>query len=211
MEIEDHYSQLLGIRVPWGISKVDLDMSAHRVDIQIEYTDVTGVCPECGANCPRHDDRKSRSWRHLDTMQFATCLHCSVPRVRCKKHGARTVKVPWAGKNSRFTLLFEGFAVRVLQAARSIEEARKLLGLNWHQVNAIKARAVQQRLSRRQAVTIPCPGIDEQPFRKGHRTISSLVDWQQGPCDSAQGRLLDGVEDRTAEPPLSGYLPPLLS
>ena len=50
--------------------------------------------------------------------------------------------MPWAGKHSRFTLLFEGFAVRVLQAACSIEEARKLLGLNWHQVNAIKTRVV---------------------------------------------------------------------
>ena len=79
MEIEDHYSQLLGIRVTWEISKVDLDISAHRADIEIEYTDVTGACPECGASCPRHDDRKQRSWRHLDTMQFATYLHCSVP------------------------------------------------------------------------------------------------------------------------------------
>ena len=197
MEIEDHYSQLLGAQVPWEISKVDLDMSAHRVDIEIEYTDVTGACPECGANCPKHDDRKPRSWRHLDTMQFATCLHCSVPRVRCRKHGAKTVKVPWAAGNSRFTLLFEGFAVRVLQAARGIEEARKRSGLNWHQVNAIKARAVQRGWSRRPAVTISYPGIDEKLFRKGHRTISSLVDLQQGPCDSAQGRLLDGVEDRT--------------
>ena len=91
MEIEDHYSQLLGTQEPWEISKVDLDMSAHRVDIEIEYTDVTGACPECGANCPKHDDRKPRSWRHLDTMQFATCLHCSVPRacllrqVRCRR------------------------------------------------------------------------------------------------------------------------------
>ena len=144
MEIEEHYSQLLGTQAPWEISKVDLDMSAHRVDIEIEYTDVTGVCPECGANCPKHDDRKPRSWRHVDTMQFATYVHCSVPRVRCKEHGARTIKVPWAAKNSRFTLLFEDFAVRVLQAARSIEEARKRLGLNWHQVNAIKTRAVQR-------------------------------------------------------------------
>ena len=79
MEIEDHYSQLLSIRVPWEIGKVDLDLSAHRVDIEIEYTGVTGACPECGANCPGHDDRKPRSWRHLDTMQFATYLHCSVP------------------------------------------------------------------------------------------------------------------------------------
>ena len=28
MEIEDHYSQLSGTQVPWGISKVDLDMKA---------------------------------------------------------------------------------------------------------------------------------------------------------------------------------------
>ena len=196
MEIEDHYSQLSGAQLPWEISQVDLDMSAHRVDIEIEYTDVTGACPECGAHCPRHEDRRPRSWRHLDTMQFATCLHCSVPRacllrqVRCKAHGVKTVNVPWAGRHSRFTLLFEGFAVRVLQAARGIEEARKRSGLNWHQVDAIKARAVQRGLSRREAVTMLYPGIDEKPFRKGHRYISSLVDLQQG-------RVLDGVEDRT--------------
>ena len=53
MEIEDHYSQLLGTQAPWGISKVDLGMSAHRVDIEIEYTGVTGACPECGTNCPK--------------------------------------------------------------------------------------------------------------------------------------------------------------
>jgi len=103
MEIEEHYSQLLGIHAPWEISRVDLNMSEQRVDIEIEYTDVSGACPECGATSPKHDDRKQRSWRHLDTMQFTTDWHCSVPRVRCKAHGAKTVDVPWAGKNSRIT------------------------------------------------------------------------------------------------------------
>ena len=148
MDIEEHYGQLLNIRSPWEIRKVDLNMSEERVDIEIEYTDGFGPCPECGVTSPKHDDRKQRSWRHLDTMQFTTYLHCSVPRVRCQEHGARTVTVPWAVKNSRFTLLFEGFAIRLLQAARSVEEARKLLGLNWHQVDAIKARAVDRGLSR---------------------------------------------------------------
>jgi transposase len=69
---------------------------------------------------------------------------------------------------------------------------RKLLGLNWHQVDAIKARAVQRGLSRRKAVAIPHLGIDEKQFRSGHRYISSLVDLQQG-------RVLDVVEDRTEE------------
>jgi transposase len=192
MDIEEHYSQLLGIHSPWQISQVDLKMQEQRVDIEIEYAADEGPCPECGTICPKHDDRKRRSWRHLDTMQFATYLHCELPRVRCKEHGAKTVKAPWAEKNSRFTLLFEGFAIRVLQAARSVEEARKLLGLNWHQVEAIKARAVKRGLSRREAVTIPHLGIDEKQFRSGHRYISSLVDLQGG-------RVLDVVEERTEQ------------
>jgi len=192
MDIEEHYSQLLGIHSPWQISHVVLKMQEQRVDIEIEYADDVGPCPECGTICPKHDDRKRRSWRHLDTMQFATYLHCELPRVRCKEHGAKTVKAPWAEKNSRFTLLFEGFAIRVLQAARSVEEARKLLGLNWHQVEAIKARAVKRGLSRREVVTIPHLGIDEKQFRSGHRYISSLVDLQGG-------RVLDVVEERTEQ------------
>jgi len=190
MDIEDHYSQLLGIDSPWEISSVDLQMNEQQVNIVIEYTDNKGSCPECGKASPKHDDRKMRIWRHLDTMQFSTYLHCQLPRVRCKTHGVKTVNAPWAGKNSRFTLVFEAFAIRVLKAARSVEEARKLLGLNWHQVEAIKARAVQRGLARREEVKIPYIGIDEKQFRSGHRYISSMVDLDGG-------RVLDVVEERT--------------
>ena len=190
MEIEDHYGLLLGINSPWEISSVDLDLAAQKVDVIIEYTDDKGICPECGAISPKHDDRKERTWRHLDTMQFATQLHCKLPRVRCKDHGVKSLNAPWAGENSRFTLLFEAFAVRVLIAARSVEEARKLLGLNWHQVEAIKKRAVERGLSRRKEEAIPYIGIDEKQFRSGHRYISSLVDLNGS-------RVLDVAEERT--------------
>lgn len=190
MNIEEHYGKLLGIESPWSIFDVKLDLIGQRVDIEIEYTDDTGPCPECGVTCPKHDARDMRSWRHLDTMQFATYLHCSLPRVRCKEHGAKTVKAPWAGKNSRFTLMFEAFAIRVLQAARSVEEARKLLGLNWHQVDAIKARAVERGLERREETVVRYIGIDEKQFRSGHRYITSMVDLEGK-------RVLDVVEERT--------------
>jgi len=190
VEIEEHYGLLLGINSPWEISSVDLDLSAQKVDVIIEYTDDKGACPECGVISPKHDDRKERTWRHLDTMQFATQLHCKLPRVRCKNHGVKSLNAPWAGENSRFTLLFEAFAVRVLIAARSVEEARKLLGLNWHQVEAIKKRAVERGLLRRKEKAIPYIGIDEKQFRSGHRYISSLVDLNGS-------RVLDVVEERT--------------
>ncbi len=64
-------------------------------------------------------------------------------------------------------------AIRVLNDARSVEEARKLLGLNWHQVDAIKARAVERGLARRQATKIDCLGIDEKQFRSGHDSVSN--------------------------------------
>jgi len=192
MELEDHYGQLLGVKTPWDISSVDLKLEDHCVDIVIEYTDDQGACPECGTACPKHDSRKKRTWRHLDTMQFSTYLHCEIPRVRCKTHGVKTVAIPWAGKNSRFTLLFEAFAIRVLTAARSVEEARKLLGLNWHQVEAIKERAVQRGLARRKEAPICYLGIDEKQFRSGHRYVSNLY-------DLAGGRVLEVVEERTEQ------------
>lgn len=192
MDVEDHYALLLGINSPWAISSVDLKIEQQQVDIEIEYTATNGPCPECGAICSKHDDRQRRTWRHLDTMQFATQLHCQLPRVRCDKHGVKTIEAPWSGKNSRFTLLFEAFAIRVLQAARSVEEARKLLRLNWHQVEAIKRRAVERGLQRRKNAPVDHVGIDEKQFRKGHQYISSMVDLDEG-------RVLDVVEGRTEE------------
>lgn len=192
MELEEHYGQLLGVETPWDISSIDLKIQDHRVDIVIEYTDDQGPCPECGTICPKHDDRKKRTWRHLDTMQFSTYLHCEVPRVRCETHGVKTVTIPWAAKNSRFTLLFEAFAIRVLTASRSVEEARKLLDLNWHQVETIKGRAVQRGLARRKKNTVRYLGIDEKQFRSGHRYISNLYDLEGR-------RVLEVVEERTEQ------------
>jgi transposase len=123
-------------------------------------------------------------------MQCSTYLHCQLARIRCQIHGAKTVDAPWAGEKSCFTLMFEAFAIRVLTIARSVEAARKLLGMKWHQVEAIKTRAVERGLKRRKAVNIPYVGIDEKQFRSGHRYISLLVDLQGG-------RVLDVVEERT--------------
>jgi len=192
VEVSEHYALLLGIHTPWDISSVDLRLEDHRVDVVIEYTGDEGTCPDCGVICPRYDVRPTRTWRHLDTMQFATYLHSETPRVKCSEHGVKSVAVPWAGKNSRFTLLFEAFAVQVLLSARSVEEARKLLGLNWHQVEAIKKRAVARGLSRREEEAVPYVGIDEKQFRRGHSYISNLVDLERV-------RVLEVVEGRTEE------------
>jgi len=190
---EEHYEQLLGLGGAWKVSAVQLELSAKRVEVDI-YFDLsqTMQCPECGKSCAHYDDREQREWRHLDTMQFETVLRCEVPRCNCPEHGVKTLRVPWAGKSSRFTLLFESFAIDVLQACSSVKAAAELMGLNWHQVNEIKRRAVARGLERRESAPIKHLGIDEKSFRKGPHYVSLLTDLEGSRVlDVAEGR--DGV------------------
>jgi hypothetical protein len=97
-------------------SAVDLDPEALRIEVLLTHKlGLRWACPECGELCGLHDHADERSWRHLDSCQFQSFIRARVPRVRCPDHGVRQLKVPWAEPSSRFTLLFEALAVRVLQ------------------------------------------------------------------------------------------------
>ena len=73
---------------------------------------------------------------------------------------------------------------------RGVEETNKLLGLNWYQVEAIKARAAQRGLAKWKVVAIFHIGMEEKQFRSGHQYISSMVDLQGN-------RMLGVIEERT--------------
>lgn len=67
-----------------------------------------------------------REWRYLDTMQFMTLLCCEIPRADCPTHGVKSLPVLWADLKSRFTKLFERFAIDVLQCSNSQTKAAEL-------------------------------------------------------------------------------------
>lgn len=184
---------MLGLIPPWLVTNVDLRMGEKLVEIDVQWpVDHAVECPECGRSCSIKDHREERRWRHLDTMQFQTIIKSRVPRSECPDHGVKTINIPWAGPNSRFTLLFERLAIDVMIAAKSIKEAARLLGLSWDQVHHIQARAVERGLVRRELDEIKNVGIDEKSFLKGHKYASLMVD-----IDGE--RILDVVEGRTLE------------
>ncbi len=191
--IAQHYEQLLNLTDPWEVSDVDMDI--EKLQLTIKVTTRKGAklpCSECGKLCPKEDHREERMWRHLDTMQFKTIISCKIPRIKCPEHGVKSVKVPWAGEYSRFTLLFEKFAIDVIQASQSITSAKELLKLSWDQIHEIQRRAVERGLERRKDETIKHTGIDEKSFLKCHSYASLLTDIDQG-------RVLDVIEGRTEE------------
>lgn len=176
---EKHYARLLGLDSPWKVTRVKLSVDKQRVDIFIEYGELTGFCPECGSACRVYDHSPGRTWRHLDTMKFGTYLHCEPPRAECEQHGIKTLRIPWAGKHSRFTQLFEAFAIEVVLAGRSLKDVGELLGLGWYSLHSIMKRAVERGLERRSNDDLAWIGMDEKSFRKGHDYISLLNDLEE--------------------------------
>lgn len=189
-QLHQHYSLLLGLSKPWKATDVNLELEQSRVIIRVSYTGSKVECPECGECCKIRDYAPQREWRHLDTMNFETRIQASIPRSHCLQCGVKTASVPWAGRHSRFTLMFEAFAIEVLQAARSLEAGRVLLGLSWDSAQSIMKRAVERGLERRDTCEAERVGIDEKSFLRGHSYITLLNDLDRG-------RVLDVVEERT--------------
>ena len=197
--LNQHYATLLGLGEEWRVTNVALNVLWRRIDIYLEYAKDCAPCPECGTLCPVYDQQPERVWRHLDTMQFETLIHAKTPRVRCEKHKVRVMELPWATKSSHFTLLFEAFAIAVLQAARSVKDAQGLLRLSWWQTHEIMKAAVGRGLARREAEEISFVGLDEKSFLKGKEAeafacVMTDID-NHRILDVARGRTCDGAKD----------------
>jgi len=187
--LTEHYRLLLGLDDSWEVGEVELSLEGQRVEICLRHRGGSVVCPECGASCGIADHLPERSWRHLDTMQFETILRGRVPRANCRECGVKTIAVPWAEKHSRFTVLFEVFAVQVLQACSNVQRAAALLRLDWDTVHRIMERAVERGLERRSLEEVKYVGMDEKSFRRGQSYISILT-------DLSQSRVLEVSEGR---------------
>lgn len=175
MRDRELYAQILGVRSPWSVAHVELDVKQGKVEVHVDARNAASMpCPECDEACPRYDHRV-RKWRHLDTCQFQTILVAEVPRVDCPEHGVHQVKVPWGEKGSRFTALFEAVAIDWLREA-SISAVGRRLNLSWDELAGIQERAVQRGLARRPALKLSHIGLDETSFRKRHKYVTVVSD-----------------------------------
>jgi transposase len=171
------YQQILGLDSPWSVSDIELDHERSEVRVRVEHPQGTRFCcPECHAELPCYDHLRERQWRHLDTCQYKTILVARAPRVKCPDHGVVMAQVPWAEKHSRFTMLFERFAIDVLHSTQTVKGAMKILGTKWDQTWSIIERAVQRGKDRKLIKLLPRLGIDEKAFKKGHSYVTVLFD-----------------------------------
>ena len=197
MKDTELYQHLLGLRAPWFIRRVDLDVQGGRVDVHVEHAEgARFACPKCGELRAVYDHTAERVWQHLDTCQYPTFLHVRLPRVSCPADGVSQISVPWADGSSPFTLLFEGRVIDVLRAC-DVQAAAALTGLTWDRVWAVVKRAVARGLARKPHRLPSRIGVDEKSFAKRHRYETLVYDLDRG--------TVEHVADGRSEESLAGY------
>ena len=74
------YFHLLGLMTPWRVESIELSVEKLRVDVKVDHPpEGFWQCPPCIPQGALYDHSDERSWRHLDSCQFATYLHARIP------------------------------------------------------------------------------------------------------------------------------------
>lgn len=77
------YEQLLGLKTPWSVKKVDLSLADQRVVVEVVLKKGQVWANPKGATKRAHINGWSeRQWRHLDTCQFETVIKARVPQLK---------------------------------------------------------------------------------------------------------------------------------
>jgi len=177
----EHFKEMmagsLGLVEPWFVERALFDPENERVDIFVGVRKGAAIpCPHCGGATSRYGyEPEERIWRHGDCMFYPTFVHCRRPRVVCPKCGVQQIAAPFERKNSRFTLLFEGYAMMIM-ADMPRSKAAKVLRCNEKSMAAILSYWVGRAVAARSLADVVALAVDETSFRKRHDYVTLAID-----------------------------------
>lgn len=180
----------LDLREPWFVDGARFDEDRREVHIFVGVRkDAEFTCPKCGAKTSRYGYEPSeRIWRHGDCMFFPTMVHCRRPRVACPKCGVNQVSAPFERSHSRFTLLFEGYAM-LLMADMPRRRVSEVLRCDEKSLASILSYWVGKAEGRRSLAEVAHLAVDETSFRRGHDYVTLVIDaWERAVVDMRPGR-----------------------
>jgi len=192
MEDRELYAKLLGLKEPWRVTKVVVDMENERIDVWAE--EMVGArfpCAECNGEESVYDHTEEQTWRHLNTCQCKTFLHVRLPRTNCPAHGAKQILAPWAEPRAQFTRLCEEHLIDVLKEC-DVTGGNRLTDTSWDELWGVMSRAVARGLARKERRVPEHVGIDEKSVGKGH-------DYESIVCDIDKGTVEYVIDERKKE------------
>lgn len=166
----------LTLEEPWYIESAEFNADAGEIHIYVGVRkEASFVCPMCGAATKRYGyEPEERSWRHADYLFYPCYVHCRRPRVICEC-GVEQINAPFERKNSRFTLMFEGYAMLIM-ADIPRAKASRLLRCNEKSLASILSYWVNDAVQKQDLSDVNAIAIDETSFKRGHSYVTVAID-----------------------------------
>jgi transposase len=182
MNSEQIFSIALGLQSPWQITAIDFkkgEGGGGELHLTIGFKKGAKFTDVDGNLCPVHDTLP-RNWQHLNFFQHLCFIHCNVPRIKEKATGkVKQVKVPWSRANSGFTLLFEAFAMALIEREMPVNKVAEILQVYPKRVWTIFNYWISIAYSEDEQREVTVLGIDETSSKKGHEYITIAADMDE--------------------------------
>ena len=172
------FGMALGLQAPWQVEDISFvfdESKSKELHIHIGFPTGARFPDETGLPCPVHD-KVQREWQHLNFFEHHCFLHCAVPRIKTSDGKVVTVNVPWARPGSGFTLLFEAFAMTLIEREMPVNRVAEMLGVNPQRVWTVFNHWIGKATQSDDPSTITRLGVDETSSRKGHKYVTLGVD-----------------------------------
>lgn len=174
---EDLFAAALNIELPFYVKEIDFNPEAKRLDIHIDFKrgsvflySKDGVNENCKAF-----DTKVKQWRHLNFFEHECYLNVRVPRVKLSDGKVKLLPMPWQGKNSGFTMLFEALILQLCKAM-PVNQVGELINESDDKLWRMLDKYVDTAREFEDFSDLESVGVDETSKKKHHDYITLFVD-----------------------------------
>jgi transposase len=173
------FEMALQINKPWYIKSVTLtkpeELKRGQLDIYIDFERGGKFIDKAGIMCGVYDTEE-RSWQHLNFFEHNCFIHARVPRIKDSTEEVVTVVVPWARSGSGFTLLFEAFAMLLIEYEMPVNKVASTLRVVANRLWRMFNYWVSDAVSQDSLEKVTKVGIDETSSKKGHNYVTVCAD-----------------------------------
>jgi transposase len=180
MNSTEIFSIALGLGSPWFVKHVELlDVDSNKKELHIyldfergfRFRDSTGVDVTAY-------DTENKQWQHLNFFQHCCYLHARVPRIKSPDGHIHILEVPWARPGSGFTLMFEAYAMLLIESEMPVSKVSECIGVTAPRVWRVFDYWIERAFSKDDLSEVKFIGVDETSTKKGHSYITQFVDME---------------------------------
>jgi len=169
----------LGLISPWYVERVEFLESSTGLSQELhlylnfergyKFEDNNGLKTSAY-------DTVDRMWRHLNFFQHSCYLHARIPRIKSSEGDIHQVSVPWSRPGSGFTLLFEAYAMLLIESEMPVSKVSSLVKATAPRIWRVFDYWINLAVSKDDLSSVTQIGMDETSRKKGHNYVTIFAD-----------------------------------